>query len=50
MSNFKHLFTSVMIGNTELKNRILSTAHQTNDVVDGIPTSDLTAYRKRFLS
>lgn len=42
--HFKHLFTSVMIGNTTLKNRILSTAHQTNHVVNGIPTSEMTAY------
>ncbi|OIK14974.1 hypothetical protein BIV60_10595 [Bacillus sp. MUM 116] len=44
MPHFKHLFEKVVIGNTELKNRILSTAHQTNHVVDGIPISDMTAY------
>jgi 2,4-dienoyl-CoA reductase-like NADH-dependent reductase (Old Yellow Enzyme family) len=44
MAHIKHLFTNVSIGNTVLKNRILSTAHQTNHVVDGIPTSDMTAY------
>ncbi|MFT9846432.1 oxidoreductase [Aneurinibacillus sp. REN35] len=44
MAHFKHLFTKVIIGNTELKNRILSTAHQTNHVIDGIPTSEMTAY------
>ncbi|PWW32246.1 2,4-dienoyl-CoA reductase-like NADH-dependent reductase (Old Yellow Enzyme family) [Cytobacillus oceanisediminis] len=44
MSQFKHLFSPVSIGNTELSNRILSTAHQTNHVIDGIPTPDMTAY------
>ncbi|MEH7255385.1 FAD-dependent oxidoreductase [Neobacillus niacini] len=44
MSQFKHLFEKVTIGTTELNNRILSTAHQTNHVIDGIPTSDMTAY------
>ncbi|MCZ2257344.1 oxidoreductase [Sporosarcina sp. G11-34] len=46
MTQFKHLFTKVMIGNTEIKNRILSTAHQTNHVIDGIPTDDLIAYHE----
>ncbi|MEB2298849.1 FAD-dependent oxidoreductase [Lysinibacillus xylanilyticus] len=44
MSVFKYLFTPVEIGNTIIKNRILSTAHQTNHVLDGIPTDDLIAY------
>jgi 2,4-dienoyl-CoA reductase-like NADH-dependent reductase (Old Yellow Enzyme family) len=44
MSQFKHIFSPVSIGNTELNNRILSTAHQTNHVIDGIPTPDMTAY------
>ncbi|WP_318508694.1 FAD-dependent oxidoreductase [Bacillus sp. T3] len=44
MGQFKHLFEKVTIGTTELNNRILSTAHQTNHVIDGIPTSDMTAY------
>ncbi|MED4204839.1 FAD-dependent oxidoreductase [Neobacillus mesonae] len=44
MAQFKHLFSPIEIGNTELKNRILSTAHQTNHVIDGIPTEDMTAY------
>src|SRR5699024_4813352 len=46
MTHFKHLFSKVHIGNTEIKNRILSTAHQTNHVVDGIPTEDLIAYNE----
>ncbi|MEH7130861.1 FAD-dependent oxidoreductase [Neobacillus drentensis] len=44
MAQFKYLFTKITIGNTQIKNRILSTAHQTNHVADGIPTSDMTAY------
>ena len=44
MAQLKHLFSKVMIGKTELKNRILSTAHQTNHVTDGIPTKDMIAY------
>ncbi|MCH6264299.1 MULTISPECIES: FAD-dependent oxidoreductase [Neobacillus] len=44
MTNFKHLFSPTTIGTTDLKNRILSTAHQTNHVIDGIPTPDMTAY------
>ncbi|WP_042345490.1 oxidoreductase [Bacillus massiliigorillae] len=46
MTQFKHLFSKLVIGNTELKNRILSTAHQTNHVKDGIPTSDMIAYHE----
>lgn len=46
MGEFKHLFSQVEIGNTVLKNRILSTAHQTNHVVDGIPTEDMIAYHE----
>ncbi|WP_158094992.1 oxidoreductase [Gottfriedia luciferensis] len=44
MTQFKHLFSKVKIGNTELKNRILSTAHQTNYVENGIPTPEMLAY------
>ncbi|OCA84995.1 FAD-dependent oxidoreductase [Pseudobacillus wudalianchiensis] len=44
MTQFKHLFSPVTIGCMELPNRILSTAHQTNHVINGIPTSDMTAY------
>lgn len=44
MTKFKHLFSNLEIGNTVLKNRILTTAHQTNHVVDGIPTDDLIEY------
>lgn len=44
MTQFKHLFSSLEVGNTILKNRIISTAHQTNHVVNGIPTSDMIEY------
>lgn len=44
MTDFKNLFSELTIGNTKLKNRILSTAHQTNHVVDGIPNEDMIAY------
>lgn len=46
LGHFKHLFEHVTIGSTVLQNRIFSTAHQTNHVVDGIPTSDMTAYHE----
>ena len=46
MANYKELFSEVEIGNTTVKNRILTTAHQTNHVVDGIPTDDLVAYHE----
>ncbi|MED1467960.1 FAD-dependent oxidoreductase [Bacillus salipaludis] len=44
MTNYKHLFSPIEIGHTELKNRFLSTAHQTNHVANGIPTPEMTAY------
>lgn len=46
MEQFNHLFSNITIGNTDLKNRILSTAHQTNHVVNGIPTEELDAYQE----
>jgi 2,4-dienoyl-CoA reductase-like NADH-dependent reductase (Old Yellow Enzyme family)/thioredoxin reductase len=46
MTEFKHLFSKVKIGNTIIKNRILTTAHQTNHVKDGIPTEDFDAYHE----
>lgn len=46
MSQFKHLFSSIEIGNTTIPNRILTTAHQTNHVINGIPTEDLDAYHE----
>lgn len=44
MTQFTHLFSEVTIGHTTIPNRIVATAHQTNHVVDGIPTEDLDAY------
>lgn len=46
MTQFEHLFSELEIGHTKIKNRILSTAHQTNHVVDGIPTEDMDAYHE----
>src|SRR5690625_955591 len=44
MTQFKHLFSELEIGNTKIKNRILTTAHQTRHVVDGLTTEDFIAY------
>lgn len=44
MTQFKHLFSELEIGNIKIKNRILTTAHQTRHVVDGLPTEDFIAY------
>lgn len=44
LTAFKNLFSDIGIGNIQLKNRIMSTAHQTNHVKNGIPTSEMTAY------
>ncbi|WP_256226966.1 FAD-dependent oxidoreductase [Fictibacillus sp. WQ 8-8] len=46
MTNFKNLFSRVEIGNLELKNRVMTTAHQTNHVKNGIPTSEMGAYHE----
>jgi 2,4-dienoyl-CoA reductase-like NADH-dependent reductase (Old Yellow Enzyme family) len=46
MANLDALFSPVTIGMTELKNRIVSTAHQTNHVADGIPTPAMVTYHR----
>lgn len=46
MTHFKHLFQGITIGNTELKNRILSTAHQTCLVHDGVPMLEMVTYHE----
>ncbi|MER1987338.1 MAG: FAD-dependent oxidoreductase [Solibacillus sp.] len=46
MTEFVNLFSPLEIGHTTLKNRILSTAHQTNHVHNGIPTDDLITYHE----
>lgn len=43
---FKHLFTPHEIRGHEIRNRILSTAHQTILVRDGVPTEDMAAYHE----
>lgn len=44
MTQFKHLFSNLDIGNTTLNNRIITTAHQTNHVENGIPTKEMVEY------
>jgi 2,4-dienoyl-CoA reductase-like NADH-dependent reductase (Old Yellow Enzyme family)/thioredoxin reductase len=41
-----HLFSPLRIGPVELRNRIVSTAHQTTLVHDGLPTDDFVAYHE----
>lgn len=41
-----HLFSPLRIGPVELPNRIVSTAHQTTLVHDGLPTDDFVAYHE----
>lgn len=40
----KAVFEPIRIGPVEVRNRIVSTSHQTTLVVDGMPTDDLIAY------
>ena len=40
------LFTPVRIGAVELRNRVVSTSHQTGLVTDYLPTDDLVAYHE----
>jgi 2,4-dienoyl-CoA reductase-like NADH-dependent reductase (Old Yellow Enzyme family)/thioredoxin reductase len=42
----KRLFSPLRIGPVELSNRIVSTAHQTTLVQDGVPTDDFLAYHE----
>jgi 2,4-dienoyl-CoA reductase-like NADH-dependent reductase (Old Yellow Enzyme family)/thioredoxin reductase len=42
----EHLFSPVALGPVELKNRIVSTAHQTSLVHDHLPTDDFVAYHE----
>lgn len=41
-----HLFTPLALGPVELRNRIVSTAHQTGLVEDHLPTDDFLAYHE----
>jgi 2,4-dienoyl-CoA reductase-like NADH-dependent reductase (Old Yellow Enzyme family)/thioredoxin reductase len=42
----EHLFTPLMLGQVELGNRIVSTAHQTTLVHDHLPSDDFVAYHE----
>jgi 2,4-dienoyl-CoA reductase-like NADH-dependent reductase (Old Yellow Enzyme family)/thioredoxin reductase len=42
----EHLFSPLRIGSVELPNRIVSTAHQTTLVHEGLPTDDFVAYHE----
>jgi 2,4-dienoyl-CoA reductase-like NADH-dependent reductase (Old Yellow Enzyme family)/thioredoxin reductase len=42
----EHLFSPLLVGPVELQNRIVSTAHQTTLVHDGLPTDDFVAYHE----
>jgi 2,4-dienoyl-CoA reductase-like NADH-dependent reductase (Old Yellow Enzyme family) len=43
---FKHLFTPVRVGNVTVKNRILSTGHDTSMPTDGFVNDRLVAYHR----
>jgi 2,4-dienoyl-CoA reductase-like NADH-dependent reductase (Old Yellow Enzyme family) len=44
--SYPNLFTPVTIGPIELRNRVVSTSHQTGLVHDHLPTEDLVAYHE----
>lgn len=44
--HFPHVFTPISIGTAQLRNRIVSTAHQTGLVKDHLPTPELLAYHR----
>ena len=46
MTSFKHLFSPLTLRRTEIRNRILSTGHQTYLAVDGLPGDDMVAYHE----
>ena len=46
MNNFKYLFSPIRIRQTEIRNRILSTGHQTYLAKEGVPGDDLIAYHE----
>ncbi|MSX02869.1 MAG: oxidoreductase [Actinobacteria bacterium] len=43
--SFDHLFTPLKLGPIEIRNRIVSTSHQTSLVSGGLPTDELVAYQ-----
>ena len=46
MSRFKHLFSPLEIRGLEIRNRILSTGHQTFLARNGLPSDELIAYHE----
>ena len=44
--SFEHLLAPLQIGPTQIRNRIVSTSHQTSLVADSLPTDDLVAYQQ----
>jgi 2,4-dienoyl-CoA reductase-like NADH-dependent reductase (Old Yellow Enzyme family) len=46
MSPFSRLFRPIRIRDLEIRNRILSTGHQTYLGRDGMPTDELAAYHE----
>lgn len=42
----EHLFSPLALGPVELRNRVVSTAHQTTLVHDHLPTDDFVAYHE----
>ncbi len=46
MSTFKHLFSPITLRRTEVRNRILSTGHQTYLASGGLPADDMIAYHE----
>lgn len=45
-SRFPHVLSSVHVGPLTLRNRVISTAHQTGLVHEHLPTADLVAYHR----
>jgi 2,4-dienoyl-CoA reductase-like NADH-dependent reductase (Old Yellow Enzyme family) len=46
MAAFKKLFSPLTLRSVEIRNRVLSTGHQTYLAKDGLPSEDLTAYHE----
>ncbi len=46
MTSFPHLFSPMRLRNTEIRNRILSTGHQTYLAKGGLPGDDFVAYHE----
>lgn len=46
LSALAHLLSPITLGPTKLRNRIVSTAHQTTLIQDSLPTADFVAYHE----